>query len=167
MKLILFRHGVAVEREVFFQKNPDDSLRPLTPKGKARTKIMGQIIQNRIESVDLIVTSPFVRSVETAKILNEILKPKSFQESVELIPSGPPQTFSSWLRAKAGTASTIVAVGHEPQLSLFATWSLSGSLESFLEIKKSGALCLGVENFEEYGPRCAELRWLIQPQMFE
>ncbi|GIL16436.1 MAG: phosphohistidine phosphatase SixA [Oligoflexia bacterium] len=167
MKLILFRHGLAVEREAFFLKNPDDSQRPLVPKGRARTRMMGQILQKRLAKVDMVVTSPYLRSLETAKILGQILKPTSFHESVELIPSGPPQAFAAWLKSKAGAATTIVAVGHEPQLSLFATWSLSGYLESFIELKKSGAICLAVENFEEYGPKSAELKWHLQPQFFE
>ena len=167
MKLILLRHGVAIDRADWAKKNKDDSLRPLLPKGKLRTKKMCIHLSDWIKDVDVIVHSPYQRAKETALIAKAIIKPKFFRESVELIPEAPPQSFVHWLKIEFPQSSTVIAIGHEPHLSTIATWLLSGQTESFIQFKKSGILCLDVESFSELGPRCAELSFLVQPKLFE
>ena len=161
MKLILFRHGLAVEHDDYIKTNQDDSLRPLVLKGKRRTMTMAKHLQSRIGSVDMIVSSPYVRAKQTAEILKRVLQPKKYFECVELIPSAPPMAFASWLRANAALATKIIVVGHAPQLNTFASWSLSGQLENFIDIKKSGMLGLEIENFQNYVSGQAELKFLL------
>ena len=167
MKLILFRHGLAVEREVFMMQKKDDALRPLVEKGRERTRKMAKILKQQVPAVDLLVTSPYVRAQQTASILQETIKAKSIAESVDLVPSAPPMAFAQWMKMHAKNALTIVAVGHEPQLSVLATWLLSGQVDSFIDLKKSGAICLDLENFETAGPRTAELKWIVSSKNFE
>ena len=166
MKLILCRHGLAVEREDYITKDIDDSLRPLVEKGRTRSKEAAKFLREHIENIDLIVSSPFVRAMQTAEILQNILQSSEIVESIELVPSAPPQAFAQWLHHHAKTALTIAAVGHEPQLSVFATWCLSGGTNSFVDLKKSGMICLEVESFEELGPKSANLKWVVQPKLF-
>jgi len=170
MKLILVRHGLAVEREEFAadkkSEKKDDSLRPLVEKGKDRTLEMAQHLMNWVDEIDILVTSPYTRALQSAQILKKVLKPKNFFEAVELIPSAPPMAFSEWLRRHASLKTTVVAVGHEPQLDTFASWALSGQNESFIRLKKSGALGLEVESFTDIRPQTVEIRFLIHPLMF-
>jgi len=167
MKLILFRHGLAVEREEFQKKKLDDTLRPLVEKGKLRTELMAQFLEKNISEVDILVSSPYVRATQTAAILKRVLKPQKYSECVELIPSAPQVAFASWLKANAGTARTVIAVGHSPQLEVFASWCLSGLTESFLQIKKSGLLLLEIESFSEVAANKAELQYMIAPKLLE
>jgi phosphohistidine phosphatase len=168
MKLILLRHGLAVSRDEFMKTKKDDTLRPLVPRGREKTELMARQLKQWIGHADMLVTSPYVRAKQTAMIVKSILKPREgVVEAVELIPSAPPMAFAQWLRGHAALATSIVVVGHEPQLDLFATWCLSGQLESFIKIKKSGVVGLEIENFQELGAGTAELKFLLSPAHLE
>ncbi|PIS10410.1 MAG: phosphohistidine phosphatase [Bdellovibrio sp. CG10_big_fil_rev_8_21_14_0_10_47_8] len=164
MKLILFRHGVAMERAEAISQKMEDSQRPLAEKGQVRTEKMGKFLIEREEKVDLLVSSPYLRALQTAEILARIYGVKTIHRCPELVPAAPPQAFAQWLAAYAKTARSVIAVGHEPQLPVFASWILAGTTDSFVDIKKSGVLCLEVETFEKVGPRSGQMRCLLQPK---
>ena len=42
MKLILFRHGLALDRDLSLARKLEDALRPLTEKGREKTKKMAR-----------------------------------------------------------------------------------------------------------------------------
>ncbi len=167
MKLILFRHGLAVDREMALNTKMEDSRRPLTQKGRERTEKMAKILRRMDLDIDLLVTSPLVRAQQTAEILFPVVRAKDIHECAELVPSAPPQAFAQWLKSHSASAICAVAVGHEPQLSVFASWALSGQTESFIELKKSGILCLEVESLDAVSPRSAELKWVLSPKFFD
>lgn len=164
MKLILFRHGLAVDRNEYFGK--DDGLRPLVPKGKERTKLCGQKIKNWLENVDMIVSSPLMRAQQTAEILHDIFNQAKTLEAPELAPARSPAAFAQWLRLHAKKTNQIIAVGHEPHLSTFASWCLAGSQKTFIDLKKSGVICLEFESLEDINAGSALLKWVIHPKMF-
>ncbi len=164
MKIILFRHGLAMEREDAIAKKMEDSLRPLVAKGKERTRKMAKLLMD--ENVDLIASSPFVRAMETAEILHSVFRTEEIKECVELVPAAPPQAFAQWLKSQAKTKRCVLAVGHEPQLSVFASWALAGDAnQSFIELKKSGAICLTFESFEDVTAKSARLNWVLSPKL--
>lgn len=165
MKLVLFRHGTALDRELAVLQKMDDSKRPLTDKGRERTEKMAKILKDWNENFDFIVSSPLTRALQTAEILNNHLKIKNLFESPELVPSAPPQAFAQWLRTHSQNSTSILAVGHEPQLSVFASWALSTQLSSFIDLKKSGMIRLEIESFEQFKAGSAELSWLVQPKL--
>ena len=167
MKLILVRHGLAVDRESFLRFKKDDTLRPLVDRGKKRSFEMAQELKKAVDKVDLLITSPYLRARQTAVIFKQVLRPKKVVDCVELIPSAPPMALAQWLRGNAGSGTTIVAVGHEPQLSVFATWCLSGQVESFVNLKKSGMIGIEIESLQEIYPGRAELRFLVYPKMYD
>lgn len=166
MKLILFRHGIAIDRELAILKKIEDAKRPLTDKGREKTDKMAKILKEWDEEIDLIVSSPLLRAQQTAEILAQLLKAKEFKTCAELVPSAPPQAFAQWLKQQSKSATSILAVGHEPQLSVFASWALAKQPESFIGLKKSGMLCLELNSFEEVHPKSAQLSWLVQPKLF-
>lgn len=167
MNLILFRHGLAVEREEFQLKKLDDSLRPLVEKGKARSEMMAKFLSQSVEEVDLLVSSPYLRATQTAAILKRILKPAQYQECVELIPSAPQVAFANWLAANASTCRTVLAVGHCPQLEVFASWCLGRKQDSVLNLKKSGVINLQVEGFANLQSGKAVLQYFLNPKLLE
>lgn len=124
-------------------------------------------LRDLIEEVDLIVTSPYIRARQTADILLETFPRTRVMEAPELVPQSPPQAFLRWLKAHARDRRAVMAVGHEPQLSVFASYLLCGKSESLLELKKSGALCLEVDESEEgLEAFAAELQWLLPPRIW-
>src|SRR5215216_598343 len=67
MNLYIVRHAIAVERGT--PGYDDDSQRPLTDKGRNKMKKIVSGIHRFGIDVDVILTSPYVRARDTAKIL--------------------------------------------------------------------------------------------------
>lgn len=124
-------------------------------------------LRDLIGDADLIVSSPYVRARQTAEVLSQIFFDVEVAEAPELVPHGPAQAMVRWLKAHARECRTAILVGHEPQLSLLASYLLAGAGDSFLEMKKSGVACLDVGPIDEIGPACAELRWLLPPKIWD
>ncbi len=165
MKLILFRHGAALDRDLAKIQHLDEAQRPLTARGRERTLKMARILKAWEDKVDLIVTSPLVRAQETADILFHVMKCSDVTVCSELVPSAPPDAFAQWLKTHSRNALRVLAVGHEPHLSNFASWATAEIANSFLEIKKSGMLCLEFENLADVSAGSATLAWLVQPKL--
>jgi len=164
MELILMRHGIAEDREEFLKKNQEDHVRPLTLKGRKRVQKIAMQLCNWYSEVDLIVSSPFTRARQTAEIVSQIFMDTKVIEAAELVPSSPPQAYMRWLRSHGDEHKRVVAVGHEPQLSVLASFLMADQMEPFLEIKKGGLLCLEIESFKNIAPGTAKLLWLVQPR---
>lgn len=165
MKLILFRHGLAMDRDISAAKKMDDALRPITKKGIEKTMKMARHLRELLLSdVQVLVSSPLVRAQQTAEIIGGIIPYERYLECTELVSDAPPQAFANWLKSHAPHATTVIAVGHEPQMSTFASWALSGTTHSFIDLKKSGVVILDVESFDQMGPRSAELQLLLSPK---
>src|SRR5512134_3543141 len=88
MNLYFIRHAIAVEAGTPEYEN--DSLRPLTGKGKKKMQKIARGLKELGAEIDLILTSPYVRAAETAKILRKTfdLKKEDVVESEHLAPVG-------------------------------------------------------------------------------
>ncbi|MBX2988921.1 MAG: phosphohistidine phosphatase SixA [Bdellovibrionaceae bacterium] len=166
MELYLIRHAVAEDREEFARRSQDDSLRPLTVKGRKKMQKVAIRLRDQVGDVDLIVTSPYLRARQTAEILSQMFFETKIIEAPELVPHGPPQAFVRWMKAHARDLQSVAVVGHEPQLSLLASYLLAGAEESLIAMKKSGIACLETVDVEELGPSTAELSWLVPPKIW-
>lgn len=162
--MILFRHGLAMDRQESLAMKMEDLLRPLVPRGRERTQKMAKALKKMNLSIDLIVTSPLVRAKQTAEILFQYCSVSEIHECTELVPSAPPMAFAQWLKNTGKRATCVLAVGHDPQLSVFASWAIAGTTTSMIDLKKSGMICLEVESFEDLSARSAMLKWVVQPK---
>lgn len=165
MELIVVRHSLAEDREIFERKSLADQFRPLVEKGRRRTEKLALKLKSAVDPIDLIVTSPFLRARETAEILQKFWGGK-LVEAAELVPQSPPESFFRWLIAHSRNCRRVVVVGHEPQLSNFISYLLTGDGENkFIEMKKTGACCLKFESFQELEPGKVQLAWLLTPKI--
>ena len=71
--LYLIRHGVAEERG---EEYPDDSKRPLTAQGISRLRKEAQALDELGVTIEQIITSPLLRTRQTADVIAESLKGK-------------------------------------------------------------------------------------------
>ncbi len=71
-------------------------------------------------AVDLLATSPLARARETAEIVADILGISDIAEQPLLAPGADKHALIAWLRGHAAEA-TVAVVGHEPDLSEFAS----------------------------------------------
>jgi phosphohistidine phosphatase len=156
--LYLIRHGVAAERG---DEYPDDSKRPLTPQGMSRLRQEARGLDALGVTFDQIVTSPLVRTRQTADVIAESLKAKpAVATSDALAPAGTSGAVLQEL-AKYARKGSVALVGHEPNLGELAA-RLIGSRHP-LEFKKGGICRIDFETLPPKGPGL--LRWFVTPRM--
>lgn len=158
LELYLIRHGVAAERGDDY---PDDSKRPLTNAGISRLRKEAKALDELGIGFDHIITSPLVRTRQTADVFVEAMKSKpSLSQSDALAPAGTSSAVIQEL-GKHMRKGRIALVGHEPNIGELAA-RLIGARRP-LEFKK-GAICR--IDFEVFPPKgVGQLRWFLTPRM--
>lgn len=129
MDLILWRHAEA-------EYGPPDLERRLTPKGEKQARRVAQWLHDRLPDSARIVTSPALRTRQTAAALAE-LGERKLKVVEALAPDMGAMLFLEsveWPRSK----HTIVAVGHQPTLGMVASLIMTGTVQAW-PVKK-GAL---------------------------
>jgi len=110
--IILFRHGVAEPR----QEGAEDAQRRLTDDGRDKTTQAAHGLVRLLPSIGRILSSPYTRCVETARILRDALGGEVPLDLVEsLAPGASVDALLAHIRPLA--ASEIVVIGHEPDLT--------------------------------------------------
>ena len=161
MDLFLLRHGIAVDRGL--PGYEDDSQRPLTPKGAARVHRIAQAAKRLRLKFDLILSSPYLRAQQTAKVIASFYKMEDRLRLTEnLTPAMSPAELIGEIHETYADALSILLVGHEPYMSTLASMLLAGDEEVLFTFKK-GSLCKFSMDELRYG-RCATLEWLITPK---
>ena len=157
-EIYLMRHGVAEARGEAW---PDDSKRPLTGLGMSRLKKAGRGLRRLGVTVDVLLTSPLVRTRQTAEIISEELEPHPHVvHSESLGPGGSYQAVIADLE-KHNRRTRIALVGHEPGMGELAA-RLIGTRHP-LEFKK-GAVCrIDVDSLPPSAP--GDLRWFLTPKI--
>ena len=161
MNVYLLRHGIAADPSEPRFKN--DAERPLTPKGRRRLRqIAGGMGVLKI-SFDVILSSPYVRTKQTAEIVAKSLKRlKQLKFSDELTPGGNPKLLIQQLNELRPRPKNILLVGHEPYLSKLIALLTAGNTNMEIDLKK-GSLCKLEAETLRYG-RCATLVCLLAPR---
>lgn len=159
MKLYIIRHAIADP----IGPEGDDSQRPLTVKGRTRMYRIAQGLKELGESIDLILTSPYLRANQTARILAKKLDlgKEAIVPTDALSPSGQAADLIQEINEKHSGAQSIALVGHEPHLSSLIALLLSGDPGLSITMKKGGVCHLSVEALQ--AGRCATLEWLLTP----
>ncbi len=158
LELYLIRHGIAAERG---EEYPDDSKRPLTSSGMTKLRDEARGLNELGVAFNLIITSPLVRTKQTAEIIAGTLKEKpQVVTSDSLAPAGTPAAVVQEL-ARHAKHARVALVGHEPNLG-----ELAGRLigaKSPIEFKK-GAICR--IDFDVLPPKgYGQLRWFLPPRV--
>jgi phosphohistidine phosphatase len=159
MRILIVRHGVA-EEMASKGKGEDDALRELTREGRQKMRKAAKGLTQLIPMLDLIASSPLVRASQTADIIASAFGGIKVVQIAALSPRKPPALLVEWLNAQPGNA-TVALVGHEPHLSTFLCWLLTGLQESFVELKKGGAALIETANPVAAGR--GKVLWLLKP----
>jgi len=159
MLVILFRHGPAGGHDP--RRWPDDRKRPLTDRGLIRTRDAARGLARMEGNVTRILSSPLVRSMDTAKIVQEVFELSSAIEPLEALGAGG--SYRDVLRrvAEFGADDCVLLVGHEPDLGKLAGVMLFGAPAS-LPLKKAGACAIYFDEAPQAGQGI--LQWLIPPR---
>ncbi len=162
VELYLVRHAVAADRGPEF---PDDDLRPLTAEGDERWRRAVAGLREFGVRLDVVLSSPLVRAVQTAERLSTGLRPHPRMLVVDaLAPGGTTADIVAAVAAAAGAgrgASRLALVGHEPDLGELAA-TLIGARRA-LEFKKGGVCRIDLTRAAPTGP--GVLRWFLPPRV--
>ena len=153
LELYFFRHGIAVDREDPSVTN--DTVRPLTDDGIRKTRSSAEGLKRMEIGFDRILTSPWLRAIQTASILSEVLYLSPAQEVAELAGDKTPEELLDALAKHHGKRTLLV--GHEPLLSTTVVQLLGG--EWALDLKKSGCCAVLVDGLPPRKP--ATLLWSL------
>ena len=161
MNIFVLRHGIAAEPGTpGISKDAD---RPLTPKGERKLWQVADAMVALDLSFDLILTSPYVRAMQTAELIAEALTAKKkLEQSDHLVPGGSARKLIEEIAARKPSPDNVLLVGHEPSLSELISFLISGDTHASVLMKKGGLCKLSVESLQ-YG-RCALLEWLLTPR---
>ena len=142
MYLYLIRHGIAMDRED--PNCPPDTERPLTPKGMKRTHATALGLRSLKIRPDAMLTSPWLRAVQTAEIFSEVMdfsSKKIVRMDALKGTSTPAELFRELTKIRA---KHVLCFGHEPHLHLVIGQVLHTGAK-ITELKKAGVACLELE----------------------
>jgi phosphohistidine phosphatase len=161
MELFILRHGLAGSREEWVGR---DAERPLTDKGRARSREVARGLARLGVAPDVIVTSPFLRAAETAHLTAAALN-APVVETHALEPGVLRQEYRLLLQPYDDGAS-VMLVGHEPDLSDFIGMLIAGPARARVDLKKGACARLLVDAAALVAQRGGEapvatLEWLM------
>jgi phosphohistidine phosphatase len=121
MKLFLMRHAEAETSEKVIKKDAD---RQLTEAGRLQARVAANKLKEKLagkdETIDQVLTSPYVRAAETAEIVATVLglDGKVFPEK-DLAPGADFNKIKQ-IEDKYRDSGNLLLVGHEPDLGVIA-----------------------------------------------
>jgi phosphohistidine phosphatase len=160
MQLFIVRHGIAVDRED--PKCPADPDRFLTDEGIEKTRQVAQGVAEVGAAPDLMVTSPYLRALQTAEIFATQLgyAKQKIKKSDFLLPGAEPlQLFRE--QAKDKELSVVFVFGHAPHLDDLVATAL-GTKHHITSLKKAGVAYVELRRLV---PPSGELIWLATPKL--
>jgi len=160
MQLYIVRHGVAVDRED--PKCPSDPERFLTEEGMEKTRQAAKGVAAVAAVPDVMLTSPYVRAVQTAEIFAEELEyaKQKIRQTELLLPGAEPLQLFREL-AKDKDVSVVFVFGHAPHVDdLLAT--AVGVKHHITALKKAGVALVELRRLT---PPSGELVWLATPKL--
>jgi phosphohistidine phosphatase len=137
-----------------------DSQRRLSPRGEEDARLMGRALVHLDPNVEVVVTSPLVRAMETGEIIGEEISDHPIMHVTEsLAPGLAGKALMREILALSAGAS-IVVVGHQPDMSSFVSFLIGGNLDTSVVMSPGTIANVIVEPARPVG----HLSWLISPE---
>jgi phosphohistidine phosphatase SixA len=115
-------------------------------------------------SPEAILTSPWSRALDTARMAGHALQCGRVVETRALLPDIPPAQVLREIRAiriAKRNAKEVIVAGHEPQLSRLAAFLLEAPVA--VDLKKGSLLRIDIQ--EKEGPPRGVLKWMLTPRL--
>lgn len=160
MHLYIVRHGIAVDRED--PKCPADPERFLTDEGMDKTRDAAKGVAEIATVPDLMLTSPYLRAVQTAEIFASVLEysKQKIRKTELLLPGAEPLQLFRELAKDKGLSSVFV-FGHAPHLDDVLATAVA-SKHHISSVKKAGVALVELNRLV---PPSGELVWLAIPKL--
>ena len=142
---------------------PDDSLRPLTGKGRKQFGRVVKKLARRGFAPEVVATSPLVRCRETADLVCERLTPPpELVELDALEPGSRLEALVEWSNERA--VDTLAWVGHAPDVDRLAA-SLLGMRDGGIAFAKGAVAAIRFD--DKIAPGEGELAWFANPKILK
>lgn len=158
VQLYLIRHGVAEPKGEAW---PDDRKRPLTDAGMKQMRKVARGLRRLGTEIDLVLTSPLVRTVQTADIISAAFDTKPGVLTTSALAPRAPYTALLTELARHERYARIALVGHEPSIGDVARHLLKAGRR--LDFKKAGVCRIDVDALPPSGR--GDLRWFVPPDI--
>jgi phosphohistidine phosphatase len=156
MNIYLMRHANAG----LSRANPSlDNKRGLVKEGKDQCMLMARVLSAFKVQVDVIVSSPLKRALQTAQFVGTEL---GYDAKVEISPAlAPDAEYPAFqdLLAKYSGREGVLVVGHNPSLFQFLGRLVTGNGGANLRMRKGAVARI---DLDRHPP---QLQWLIDPRM--
>jgi phosphohistidine phosphatase len=153
MKLYLLRHGTASDVP------PSDAERELTREGEEEAQIAGSALAELGVKPSHVLSSPLVRSRQTAEIAAQVLKIQAEVELVDELTNGTPTPTLLRTLKPYSSEDEILLVGHMPSLSEHLAALIGSKSPQGLPLGKGSVACV---DLDELRPGRGQLRWLLR-----
>lgn len=138
LSLYLIRHAQACQRGPAY---PDDTKRPLVPKGHRQAKALAKALALLEIRFDRLFSSPYRRARQTAEAVESMSKELQILDA--LARDGYPELLQALTGALNASERHVALVGHEPYLGELASLLLTGAPQSMrVRFKKAGLVVL-------------------------
>ncbi len=138
MKLFLLRHSRAEKGGL----KKIDRTRKLTSEGKILAFKKAKKFNNKLGDVDVILTSPYPRALETAEIFSSVLnKQDVLNVNQHLTPSAKPADVIKLL-GQLGNFRNVLLIGHQPWMTQLASLLIAGHQNCNLVLRKCGLMII-------------------------
>jgi len=157
MDIYLLRHASAGQ----YNPGTNDDKRPIDKTGEQQSHDMGRALASLDLGLDVIISSPLTRAMQTAAIVAEELGHKD-----KLITDGALRPEASYkefeeLLTRYGKRNAIMLVGHNPSMTEFLVHILAGAdAAAFIDFKKGA-----IAKVEKEGSQPAVLKWCLTPKV--
>ena len=163
MRIVLMRHGIAIDRE--HPDCPTDADRPLTSEGERRTYKAARGLRRMGFRPHRVLSSPWLRARRTAEICAEVLDASSqvlpegaIEFRDDLLPDADPASLAAHLGGLVDDDEVLV-VGHAPQLDRLLSHLLGAPQIELSSLKKAGAASIVGAAAND-----GQLEWLLTPR---
>ncbi|MFY9610135.1 MAG: phosphohistidine phosphatase SixA [Blastocatellia bacterium] len=160
MELYLIRHALA--QQLGLKNDFTDEKRTLTSEGRERMREAARGLRKLGVQLDLLLTSPLVRAVETAEIVADAMgfSKKEIIPTDKLAPGGSADDL--FAEIKSHSVESVALVGHQPDLGEMMAKILQTRGKLSIDLKKGSVCCINV--VETVPSLRGELVWLMTPK---
>ena len=157
MTVYLLRHGIA-ENTASSGRDED---RELTGEGREKLSALLQRAAKSGVKPDMILTSPYKRAAQTAKLASKALEGPEPVETDVLVPHSAPRSVWNEIRAHADARELLLA-GHEPLFSHTVSYLLDAPTLK-VDFKKGALVAIDFDSLR--GEPRGTLRWMLLPRL--
>ena len=157
VRLYLQRHAEPVPG------HPLDATRPLTSEGRKQAAQMAAFLVADIGRVDIVISSPFARAIETAEIMADALG--SYVATTTMLePDAKPEDAWNEIERLGQQSQDVLIVGHDPSINLLLAWLINGGSIRFEHAAIAHVMQKTMQR-NTHEQVVARLMWFVDPDL--